>query len=108
MARDESKVGEIKENVDKAAAHVARSRWVERLARVSAEAPGAAHQQQVAEHLASHDLGPRDVCVHGFPEAPVGQRSATLAVAVVEPATGWLHVHAGRACEARPGTWWSG
>lgn len=40
MARDESKVGEVKENLDKAAAHVARSRWVERLARVGYTAKG--------------------------------------------------------------------
>ncbi len=81
---------------------------VERLARASGEAPGAAPPQQVAKQLATHDLGPRDVCVHGFPEAPVGQRSATLAVAVAEPSTGRLHVHAGRPCEARPETWWTG
>jgi len=83
----------------------------ERLDRVEGLAgsgAAAAGPQAVAEQLATHDLGPRDVCVHGFPDAPPGQRSATLAVAVAEPALGRLHVHAGKPCEARADTWWSG
>ena len=60
-----------------------------------------------AARLATHDLGPRSVCVHGFPELPVGQASATLAVAVTEPADGRLHVHGGLPCEVSPGGWWS-
>ena len=86
------------------------STTVERLDRVAAVA-SAAHPrtaQQAAELLATHDLGSRSVCVHGFPDAPVGQRTATLAVAVTEPATGRLHVHAGKPCEARADSWWSG
>ena len=80
-----------------------------RLARSSAAASGGTPPPQwVAEQLATHDLGPRSVCVHGFPDAPVGQRAATLAVAVAEPAAGRLHVHAGKPCEARADTWWSG
>ena len=55
-----------------------------------------------AARLATHDLGPRSVCVHGFPELPVGQASATLAVAVTEPADGRLHVHGGLPCEVSP------
>lgn len=40
MARDESAVGEIKEDFDEAAGRVARSRWIERLARVGYAAKG--------------------------------------------------------------------
>ena len=61
--------------------------------------------QRVAQALASHDLGPRSVCVHGFPEAPVGQRTETLAVVMAEPARARLAVHAGRPCEARADSW---
>jgi len=85
---------------------------VDRLAASAAATRGlvsaAPAPQGVADQLATHDLGPRSVCVHGFPDAPVGQRTATLAVAVVEPAAGRLHVHAGKPCEACPGTWWTG
>ena len=87
----------------------AASTTVERLDRVSRVAHthiGSA--QAVADALASHDLGPRSVCVHGFPDAPLGLRTATLAVAVAEPAAGRLHVHAGRPCDAHRDTWWSG
>ncbi len=63
--------------------------------------------QPLAEKLATHDLGERSVCVHGFPQAPIGQRAATLAVVVAEPAAGRLHVHAGKACETRTASWWS-
>lgn len=87
----------------------AASTTVERLDRVSRVARGkTASAQAVAEALATHDLGPRSVCVHGFPDAPLGLRTATLAVAVAEPAAGRLHVHAGRPCDAHPETWWSG
>ena len=58
----------------------------------------------LAARLATHDLGPRSVCVHGFPDAPVGQRTATLAVAVTEPADGRLHVHAGLPCQVTGAT----
>ncbi len=81
---------------------------VARLARSESAGTGGTAAQAVAEELASHDLGPRSVCVHGFPDAPLGQRTATLAVAVAEPAAGRLHVHAGRPCDARPGGWWTG
>ncbi len=77
---------------------------VELLAR---HADGPTAPQAIADQLATHDLGERSVCVHGFPDAPVGQRSATLAVVVAEPAAGRLHVHAGKPCEARAGSWWT-
>ncbi len=83
----------------------------ERLDRVVALARrtgGTTDPQTIAEQLAMHDLGERSVCVHGFPDAPVGQRSATLAVVVAEPAAGRLNVHAGKPCEARADSWWSG
>jgi len=63
-------------------------------------------RDEAAARLATHDLGERSVCVHGFPGAPVGQRSATLAVAVTEPADGRLHVHPGLPCEVTPDGWW--
>ncbi len=66
-----------------------------------------ADRDGLAARLATHDLGPRSVCVHGFPDAPVGQRTATLAVAVTEPADGRLHVHAGLPCQVTPTGWWS-
>ncbi len=81
---------------------------VTRLARTKSAGAGGDAAQAAAEELASHDLGPRSVCVHGFPDAPLGQRTATLAVAVAEPAAGRLHVHAGRPCDARPDGWWTG
>lgn len=79
----------------------------ERLDRVSALAAAGvpADRDGLAARLATHDLGERSVCVHGFPDAPVGQRSATLAVAVTEPADLRLHVHAGRPCDVTPATW---
>ena len=85
----------------------------ERLERVAAVArrldrAATVDPQAVVEQLATHDLGPRTVCVHEDPDAPVGQRAATLAVAVGEPEAGRLHVHAGTPCEARADTWWSG
>jgi len=91
----------------------AESTTRERLDRVTAIARSQAREvtvdpQSVAEQLATHDLGPRSVCVHGYPDAPVGQRGATLAVAVAEPAAGRLSVHAGKPCEARRDSWWSG
>ena len=46
------------------------------------------------------------VCAR-VPDAPVGQRSATLAVAVTEPADGRLHVHAGLPCQGPADGWWS-
>jgi len=64
-------------------------------------------REAAAARLATHDLGPRSVCVHGFPDAPIGQRTATLAVAVTEPADARLHVHAGRPCQVTPDGWWS-
>jgi isopenicillin-N N-acyltransferase like protein len=83
---------------------------LERVATIARHPNGAAtvDPQAVVEQLATHDLGPRTVCVHEDPDAPVGQRAATLAVAVGEPEAGRLHVHAGKPCEARPATWWSG
>ena len=80
----------------------------ERLDRVCAIATRNApvDRDALAGRLATHDLGPRSVCVHGFPDAPLGQRTATLAVAVTEPADGRLHVHAGKPCEVVPGGWW--
>ncbi len=80
-----------------------------RLDRVCGIATGAPplDRDAAAAALATHDLGPRSVCVHGFPEAPVGQCSATLAVAVTEPADGRLHVHGGLPCEVSPEGWWS-
>lgn len=87
----------------------AASTTVERLERVSRVARrDVGSAQEMADALATHDLGPRSVCVHGFPDAPLGLRTATLAVAVAEPAAGRLHVHAGRPCDAGPDTWWSG
>jgi isopenicillin-N N-acyltransferase like protein len=85
------------------------STTVERLERVCAVATDdlVPDRDALAGRLATHDLGPRSVCVHGFPDAPLGQRSATLAVAVTEPADGRLHVHAGRPCQVRPDGWWS-
>jgi len=64
-------------------------------------------RDDVVARLATHDLGPRSVCVHGFPDAPIGQRTATLAVAVTEPADLRLSVHAGKPCEVRRDGWWS-
>jgi isopenicillin-N N-acyltransferase-like protein len=85
------------------------STTTERLDRVCAVAAGdvAPDRDALAARLATHDLGPRSVCVHGFPDAPLGQRTATLAVAVTEPAEGRLHVHAGLPCQVRPDGWWS-
>ena len=82
----------------------------ERLDRVCAVVAGdqqPADREAVASRLATHDLGPRSVCVHGFPDAPIGQRSATLAVVVTEPADGRLHVHAGRPCKVSTDGWWT-
>ncbi len=81
----------------------------ERLERVCAIAADdtPTDRDALAARLATHDLGPRSVCVHGFPEAPVGQRTATLAVAVTEPADGRLHVHAGLPCQVTADGWWS-
>ena len=82
----------------------------ERLDRVCAVAAGdqePVDPDAMASRLATHDLGPRSVCVHGFPDAPIGQRSATLAVVVTEPADGRMHVHAGRPCQVVPGGWWT-
>lgn len=85
------------------------STTVERLERVCAVVADdiVPDRDALAGMLATHDLGPRSVCVHGFPDAPLGQRTATLAVAVTEPADGRLHVHAGRPCQVRPDGWWS-
>ncbi len=84
---------------------------LDRVARLAREDSGTTSAQtlaqQLAQQLATHDLGERSVCVHGFPDAPLGQRSATLAVVVAEPARGRLHVHAGKPCEARADSWWS-
>lgn len=79
----------------------------ERLERVSDLAAGdlPTDRDAVAASLATHDLGERSVCVHGFPDAPVGQRAATLAVAVTEPADLRLHVHAGKPCEVTSRSW---
>ena len=85
------------------------STTTERLDRVCSVAAGdvAPDRGALAARLATHDLGPRSVCVHGFPDAPLGQRTATLAVAVTEPADGRLHVHAGLPCQVHPDGWWA-
>jgi isopenicillin-N N-acyltransferase-like protein len=80
---------------------------LDRVCAVAAGDPPPADREAAAARLATHDLGPRSVCVHGFPDAPVGQRSATLAVVVTEPADGRMHVHAGRPCQVDADGWWT-
>lgn len=51
------------------------------------------------EMLDSHDFGYKSVCSHVDPAAAEGERSATLAVAYAEPASGALAVHPWGPCQ---------
>ena len=59
----------------------------------------------LAALLTAHPQDGAEVCCHAPVEGRLGNRWATLATIMVDPAARELHLHSGGPCSARPGEW---